>query len=130
MHRPGLLTRFALASASATVALLSAGSPAVAAPTPFQLCAWPSACSAASITGSVDWSANRIDATVVNGAYARVTSTVHAGETVSFGVLRGQSRDVTRDFAASTTSVTVTLCVPAVDAPNPCVSTTLPRPAQ
>jgi hypothetical protein len=117
------------ASAALTAALLAAGSPASAATSTFKLCAWPYNCAAASVTGTVNWSVNRLDATVVNASYSSVSVTVRAPETSWLLVGRGATRVLTRTFAASTGSVGVTLCVPATDMPNPCVSTTLTRPA-
>ncbi|MEV4274883.1 hypothetical protein [Actinoplanes xinjiangensis] len=116
-----------LAVAAAAGMTISAGllaSPAQAATDSFTLCAYPLNCSAASVSGSVNWDTNVLSATAVNNSYSSVTVTVtRASTTTRVTVLRGGRSTFTGAIAATDPSVQVRLCPAATT----CTSVTLTR---
>ncbi|GIF35912.1 hypothetical protein [Actinoplanes xinjiangensis] len=116
-----------LAVAAAAGMTISAGllaSPAQAATDSFTLCAYPLNCSAASVSGSVNWDTNVLSATAVNNSYSSVTVTVtRASTTTRVTVLRGGRSAFTGTIAATDPSVQVRLCPAATT----CTSVTLTR---
>jgi hypothetical protein len=121
-----------LVTAAATGTALSAGllaAPAAAAvSSSFTVCAWPLNCTAAAVSGSVNWTTNRLTATVSNTAYSSVTATFRTGSATSLLVAPVGKRTVSSTIQPGDASLTVTLCVPPTLSPNPCVSATVVRP--
>ncbi|MEU8662689.1 hypothetical protein [Actinoplanes philippinensis] len=107
--------------------MLSAGlfaSPALAATDSFTLCAYPLNCSAASVSGTVNWDADVLTATAVNSSYSSVTVTVATASSSSrTTVLRGGRATFTRAIPAVDPSVQIRLCPVATT----CTSVTLTR---
>jgi hypothetical protein len=116
-----------LAVAAVAGMTISAGllaSPAQAATDSFTLCAFPLNCSAASVTGSVNWDTNILSATAVNNSYSSVTVTVTRASTITRLVVQRGGRTVfTGPIAATDPSVRIQLCPVATT----CTSVTLNR---
>ncbi|MEU4157550.1 hypothetical protein [Actinoplanes sp. NPDC026670] len=116
-----------LAVAAAAGMTISAGlfaSPALAATDSFNLCAYPLNCSAASVSGLVNWDSNVLSGTAVNNSYSSIAVTVtRSSATTRLTVLRGARGSFTSPIAATDTSVQVRLCPAATT----CTSVTLTR---